>query len=530
MIEERKYQLEAQNAILSEWDNGNKKTLLVLPTGCGKTVVCSYVIKEWRRRYKRARILFMAHRGELLTQAAKTIKDVTGIDCALEKAESTCIGSDAPVVLASVQTLSQEHRLHQFSEDYFSAIIIDEAHHSLSETYQRVLSYFKVAKVLGVTATPDRGDLKDMSLYYDSCAYEYQLKDAIRDGFLVPVKAKVIPLELDISQVRVTTGDYSTGDIGRSLDSHLGKIADEVVKYCKDRKTVVFLPLIGTSKQFCKLLKNRGMKAAEVNGTSKDRDKVLTGFRKGKYNILCNSMLLTEGWDCPDVDCIIVLRPTQSRSLYQQMVGRGMRLHEGKKELLLLDFLWLTAQHPLCRPSCIISRNEDIASRIDEKMYNSEDGILIDEAEQEVERDIVAEREAALASGLEKMRKGTGRNGGVNPIQYAISVAAEELLNYQPVFQWELTPPTEKQLAFIAKAGIEAESVFNKGMAAKIIDIIIKRRNQGYSTPKQIRFLEQKGFMMVGAWSFEDASNMMDAIANNYWQIPAGIDPDTYMP
>lgn len=531
MITEREYQIEARKAVLNEWAAGNRRTLVVLPTGCGKTVVCACIMQQWMELHNnQTRILFMAHRGELLDQAANTIKDVTGYDCSLEKAGSTCIGNDAPVVLASVQTLSQDRRLAQFDKNYFSAIIVDEAHHSLSDSYQKVLKHFSSAVVLGVTATPDRGDLKDMGTYYDSCAYEYQIKDAIKQNYLVPVRAKVIPLELDISNVRCTTGDYSTGDVGNTLSSYLKTIANEVVKYCWTRKTVVFTPLISTSIEFCKLLKARGMKAAEINGKSADRAKILAGFRKGKYTILCNSMLLTEGWDCPEVDCIIVLRPTQSRSLYQQMVGRGMRLAPDKKELLLLDFLWLTAQLPLCRPSCLISRDDDIAARIDKKMREAKDGIYIDEAEEEAERDIVSERKTALASSLDKMRKGTGRNGGVNPIQYAISIESEELLSYQPIFEWETTPATEKQLDFISKCGIEAESVLNKGQASKILDVVLDRRRRGLSSPKQIRYLEQRGFIMVGKWSFQAAANMMNLISNNGWNVPSYIDPESYQP
>lgn len=530
MIEQRKYQIDAFNAIMNDWASGIRRTLLVLPTGCGKTVVATYVIDAWLKKNKDTKVLFLAHRGELLDQAAKTMHDVAGLECSLEKASSTSIGTENRVVLASVQTLYQERRHTQFPKDYFSAIIIDEAHHSTSDSYQIILKYFDSANVLGITATPDRGDLRNLGSFYENCAFEYQLKDAVKDKFLVPVRAKVIPLEIDISKVRVTKGDYSAGDIGNFLDEYLEKIADEVVKHCKDKKTVVFLPLIKTSKTFCKLLKKRGMKAAEINGQSDDREKVLAAFRKGKYNVLCNAMLLTEGWDCPDVECVIVLRPTRSRSLYQQMVGRGMRLAEGKTELLLLDFLWLTAQHGLCRPSCIISRDEDIAKRIDEKMCAAEDGVLIDEAEAEAERDIVSERESALAEELDKMRKGTSRTGGVNPIQYAVSVAAEELLSYSPVFAWEYEPPTQKQLDYISRSGIETETVFNRGHASVIINLLINRKKNGFASPKQIRFLESRGFMMVGTWSFAAANAMIDAIAQNYWQIPDGIDPDSYMP
>ena len=138
---------------------------------------------------------------------------------------------------------------------------------------------------------------------------------------------------------------------------------------------MVFLPLVKTSQKFCELLNVHGFRAAEVNGSCKDREKILKNFENGEYDVLCNSMLLTEGWDCPSVDCIIVLRPTKVRSLYQQMVGRGMRLSPNKKELLLLDFLWMTERHDLCRPSALISKDSKIAERIDKKVEENENGI-----------------------------------------------------------------------------------------------------------------------------------------------------------
>ena len=149
-------------------------------------------------------------------------------------------------------------------------------------------------------------------------------------------------MELDIGSVGISNGDFAVGEIGCALDPYLEQIAQEMANYCRGRKTVVFLPLIATSQKFCAMLNDEGLNAAEVNGNSDDRAEVLSDFENGKYDVLCNSMLLTEGWDCPAVDCIVVLRPTKVRSLYQQMVGRGMRLFPGKDHLLL-DFLWMTA-------------------------------------------------------------------------------------------------------------------------------------------------------------------------------------------
>jgi len=325
----RPYQEESVRSVLNEWENGRNKTLLVLPTGAGKTVCFSKIAEQCVNHGER--VMVLAHRWELLKQAQEKIEAVTGIKSAVEKAETSALGSDSPITVASMQTLVSDKRLNQYESDYFGAIIIDEAHHVMSDGYQKIMSHFPNAKVCGVTATADRGDKKDLGKYFDSLAYEYTLPQAIRDGYLCPIKALTIPLNIDISEVKVSQGDYQLGDLGHALDPYLEQIADEMAVTCKDRKTVVFLPLIETSKKFKDLLLERGMTAGEVNGMSDDREQILKDFDEGKYQVLCNSMLLTEGWDCPSVDCIVVLRPTKVRSLYCLDAETEVLTHSGWK-------------------------------------------------------------------------------------------------------------------------------------------------------------------------------------------------------
>lgn len=382
-MELRPYQQEAKDAIFHSWDEGIQKTLLVLPTGCGKTIVFAKVAEECVRQGDR--VLILAHRGELLEQAADKIGRSTGLGCATEKAEATCLGSWFRITVGSVQSLMRESRLNKFDEDYFNTIIIDEAHHCISDSYQRVLNHFHDAKVLGVTATPDRGDMKNLGSVFENLSYEYTLPKAIKEGYLSPIKAVTIPLQVDLTGVGVQSGDFKAGDLGTALDPYLEQIAEEMKKYCVDKKTVVFLPLVKTSQKFRDLLNAKGFRAAEVNGESKDRAEILEDFDKDKYNVLCNSMLLTEGWDCPSVDCIVVLRPTKVRSLYCQMVGRGTRLspETGKDHLLLLDFLWHTERHELCHPAHLICESEEVAQKMTENL-EKEAGCPMDieEAEQ----------------------------------------------------------------------------------------------------------------------------------------------------
>ena len=523
----RDYQEEARGAVQQEWQSGRKRTLLVLPTGCGKTIVFSKIIEDRVRLGER--VLVLAHRSELLEQASDKLMTATGLVTALEKAESTSIGSWFRVVVGSVQTLQREKRLSQFPPNYFDTIIIDEAHHAISDGYQRVLQHFDDSNVLGVTATPDRADKRNLGQYFDSLAYEYSLVQAIKSGFLSKITAVTIPLTLDLSSVSMQSGDFKASDLGTALDPYLEQIADEMVKQCADRKTVVFLPLVKTSQKFRDILNAKGFRAAEVNGESKDRAEVLKDFDKDKYNVLCNSMLLTEGWDCPSVDCVVVLRPTKVRALYSQMVGRGTRLFPGKENLLLLDFLWHTERHELCRPAHLIAGTEEVAKKMVENM-EEEAGALFDIEELEVKsaEDVVAQREEALAKQLEEMRK--RKRKLVDPLQFEMSIHAEDLVDYVPEFGWEQSPVSDKQKQALEKFGIFTDEIGNAGKAAKLLDRLAKRRDEGLTTPKQIRLLERYGFRNVGMWQFDQARSMIDRIAAGGWRCPAGISPREYQP
>lgn len=524
-MELRPYQGEAKDRVFEQWHDGALRTLLVLPTGCGKTIVFAKIAEECVRNGER--VLILAHRAELLEQAADKILKSTGLMCAVEKAEQSCIGSWFRIVVGSVQTLMRESRLNRFDRTFFDTIVIDEAHHCISDSYQNVLSYFSGAKVLGVTATPDRGDMKNLGQVFESLAYEYTLPQAIKEGYLSPIKALTVPLRMDLSGVGVQAGDYKVSDIGTALDPYLYQIADEMLNYCSDRKTVVFLPLVKTSRKFRDILNEKGFAAAEVNGESCDRAEILRDFANGKYNVLCNSMLLTEGWDCPEVDCIVVLRPTKVRGLYCQMVGRGTRTAPNKDHLLLLDFLWHTERHELCHPAHLICENEEVARKMVQNMEASAGASVdIEEAEEQAESDVVAQREEALAKQLNEMKKRKKRL--VDPLQFEMSIQAEDLSGYTPAFGWEMAPPSEKQVSALEKLGILPDAVDNAGKAAKLLDRLDKRRDAGLTTPKQIRFLENKGFQHVGTWQFDTAKHLIDRIAANGWRIPRGINPAEY--
>jgi len=517
----RPYQVEACEAINNEWKD-HDRTLLVLPTGCGKTICFATIAKE---RASVGRVLILAHREELLTQAADKLRATYEIPSVVEKAESTCIGAPEQVVVGSVQTLQGDKRLARFPSDYFKTIIIDEAHHALAAGYKKVLQHFDAAKVLGVTATPDRGDMKNLGEYFESLAYEYSLREAVKSGYLSPIRVQTMPLNIDMTGVKMSQGDYSLGEAGHALEPYLEDIAEEMRKVCLDKHTVVFLPLVNISQQFRDILNRKGFRAAEVNGESKDREVVLDKFARGEFNVLCNSMLLTEGWDCPIVDCVVILRPTKVRGLYCQMIGRGTRLYPGKDHLLVLDFLWMTGKHQLIHPADIICKSAENAKAVTEKLQEGLEEDLFS-----VEHDVEQERKDSLRKALEEAEKRRKEKKLIDPLEYELSINADDLVDFVPTFGWECEPASDKQVSYLEKLSIDATSM-SKGQAKKLIDRMSSRMDLGLSTPKQIKCLSKMGFKRVAEWTKDEAAKIIAELAAVGWKPwKCRIDVPSYLP
>lgn len=525
----REYQVESKQAVFDQWGAGVKSTLLILPTGCGKTIVFSSIIETLVNNWKR--VLVLAHRSELLDQARDKLYKMTGIKCSLEKAGSTCLNEYYPVTVGSVQTLQNKKRLEKIPSDYFDVVIIDEAHHAITPAYKRILAHFENAYVLGVTATPDRGDKKALSEVFETVAYEYSMVQAIHSSYLCPITAQTIPLSIDLSKAKVSMGDITLQSAGSAIEPYLEQIADEMINRCRNRKTVVFLPLVALSKRFRDILNKKGFRACEVNGESEDRETILKDFESGKYNVICNAMLLTEGWDCPSVDCVIVLRPTKIRSLYCQMIGRGTRLSPNKKNLLVLDFLWLSQKLDLCRPINLVSDKKEVTERAVKDTEGGEEVDLLqlaDDVEKELKADAEQQRAEKLAEEIEKVKTRKGRT--FDPLQFALSIDDDVLAEYTPVSGWELEEPTEKQIRALANYGFDASQITTKGFACKLLDKLETRNRLGLSTAKQINILKKYGFMNVGEWTKEQATKVISRIASCGWRLPIGLDPKTYKP
>ena len=490
-MELRPYQNEAISEINEKWSEWDKE-LLVLPTGCGKTVVFNTIAHQ-----RPGRVLILAHREELIEQARDKYFGMFGEVAGKIKGQVEDIRR---VTVGSIQTLMRRDYSGQFQ-----TIIIDEAHHVISDSYMRVLNQFQDAKVLGVTATPDRGDKKSLAKYFDGIAYEYKLKQAIEEGYLCSIVARTVPLEIDMNQVKISIGDFQVDSVAETLEPYLPKIADAIREYAADRKTVVFCPLISIAQELASMIPG----AREVNGSSPDRKETLDWFDKAAPGaVLCNAMLLTEGWDCPSCDCVVVLRPTKIRALYSQMIGRGTRLFPGKDNLLILDFLWLCQRHNLCKPACLASDNEEDIQRVTSKTTEEQLELFgaVSDAE-EARRNALAEALARQAKKKSKM---------INPLDLFDLLDDIGLADYQPVFKWEEKPATEKQVNYLKSFGVDADGI-TKGHASMLIGKLSGRRKQNLATLRQIRTLKRFGYDPVD-WSFERASGEIGRLAARGWK------------
>lgn len=531
----RPYQEKAVAKVEAEFASGVRSTLIVLATGCGKTIIFSNLAAREVRRG--GRVLILAHRGELLEQAIDKLHKATGIRAGLEKAEITSeTDIDTPpytVVVGSVQSMKSPRRLKRFNSNEFSLIIIDECHHALTGTYRAVIDHFSEARLLGVTATPDRGDLRSLSEVFQTISFEYSIVEAIRDGYLSPIHAQTVPLRIDLTGVAKQAGDYQAAGLGAALIPYLHQICREIHDRCADRKTIVFTPLISISREMIAIFKEEGVsEVREVNGESYNRAEILEWFANAPRGcVLLNSMLLTEGYDEPSVDCIVVLRATKVRALFVQMVGRGTRLCDGKKNLLLLDFLWLTASHDLCRPACLISENADICETITKRQEKTAANGEIVEITPELVEDAESEFTKKCKDTLAKRLKEQSHKKGklFDALQYAELTGTTDLKNLPTQLQ-ENDRPTLAQLDQLENFGLACPG--SASAAEKLLTAYQQRVDKNLSTAGQIKTLQSRGFVNVKDWSKDAANKVIRCIAAAGWKrIPSWIgNPSTYIP
>lgn len=460
-----------------------RKLLAVLPTGAGKTIVFSFLAE---RRMKRGeRTLILAHREELIDQAIAKLHSATGIIAQKEKAEHRA-SLNASVVVASVQTMIR--RLEKWPSDHFGLVVCDEAHHSISDSWQTVLNHFD-ADVLGVTATPDRGDKRELGSFYEKIAFEISLIDLIKQGYLSPISFRSIPLRIDLNNVGMKAGDFDETELGAAIEPYFSQIVAHIKESAPGRKSLVFLPLIATSEKFVVECNKQGMRAIHVDGYCSDRRARLHRFSEGEFDLMSNAMLLTEGYDEPTIDCIVPLRPTRSRPLYCQQVGRGTRICPLKENLLVLDFLWMHSKHSLCRPAHLVAGSEDEAEIITEI---SEAGGGDRELDLMVaSTDAQAAREEALRKKLKAQEDKKAKY--ISAEDFAMRHGSFETAEYQSVMSWEKNPISKNQKQYLKEAGINLDTVQGAGHATKLLTMYFANKPLQLASPRQRGIMKKAG-------------------------------------
>lgn len=341
MVQLRDYQERAIEGVRDSFRLGHKRTLLVSPTGSGKTLMFSYISAGMARNNKR--IVIIAHRRELLKQISKALKNV-GVRHAV-LASGTLGLPRANVVVASVFTLAR--RLAKFPEP--DLIIGDEAHHFTPDsTWGKVVKAFPNARVLGVTATPERLDGKGLGLLFDDMVMGPTVAELTEQGFLSPAEVYA-PSKPDLSRARTRMGDYATKDLEDTMDkpSITGSAVAHYTKLAAGRRAVAFCVSVKHAKDVAEDFRRAGYHAHHVDGgmDEKERDSVLEKFERGEIQILTSCDLISEGFDLPAIEVAILLRPTKSLSMYLQQVGRAIRPSPGKEKTIILDHCGNTATH-----------------------------------------------------------------------------------------------------------------------------------------------------------------------------------------
>ncbi len=358
----RDYQKQCVEAIITKARAGVFRQVIVLATGTGKTVIFSQLPALVKAKGKKT--LILAHREELLEQAKLKLLAISpnlkvGIEQGANKIEE-----DVDVVIASVATIGRagSKRIEKFNPDEFGLIIVDEVHHATASTYINVFRYFGVYKqefpntkgkvLLGVTATPNRSDHVGLDQIFDEITFNYSLIQGIQNGHLSNISAYTVHTDTDISSVSTSMGDFSDKELSEVINNDRRNkcIVDSYTDIAPHSKALVFTASVEHAKELSDYFTSAGYKSNYVLGEteSQKRSDILKAFKDGELEVLTNVGVLTEGYDEPGIETILMTRPTKSSVLYSQMIGRGTRLHPGKNSLKLIDFVDNTGKHSIC--------------------------------------------------------------------------------------------------------------------------------------------------------------------------------------
>ena len=543
----RQYQQEASDAVVRELED-NVSTLVVLPTGTGKTVLFADVV----RRFQPRRCLVFAHREELVFQAKDKIEKFAGVHCEVEMGQFKSdgwFGARPPCVVSSVQTLASGGdgggRMTKFDPSEFGLVVVDEAHHATSGTYRKVMEYFKEGgcKILGVTATPDRADEEALGQVFDTVAYDYEIVQAIDDGWLVPVVQKMVNVSsLDLSACRTTAGDLNGADLAKVMEDEetLHGVAIASVETCGERRAIVFAATVKQAERLAEIFNRyKAGSATWICGeTNKDdRRKLLKDFAGGSYQFMVNVGVLTEGFDDSGVEVIVMARPTKSRALYAQMAGRGtrpadsiaaalsdMRTTEERRAAIansrkpfceILDFAGNSGRHKLVNAVDILGGkvSDEAVEMARKKIRESNGPVNVQEVLKEMEetKREMDERKAREAAMRDKIRaKASFSTVDVDPF---------DVFHIQPVKArgWDHAKTlSDKQRDILLRQGIDPDGM-PYGQARQLLNEVFRRWNLKLSSFKQARILRKNG--VTAPMRHEEASRMIDAIAQrNGWR------------
>lgn len=504
-IEYRPYQVEAKEAAFSAFADGKKSALVVMPTGTGKTCLAGMCAEETSKAGLKT--LFIAHREVLIEQAYKTFT-AFGFNAAIEMGQNdarnhAAVLGSPEVVVGSIQTL-QDDRLMRWNPEEFGLIIVDECHRALADSYTKTLNWFQGYNLLGITATPSRGDERNLGSRFETKAYEYRLRQAIGDGFLVPIETRECCVSVSLKGIKTVGGDFSLGELGERIGPHIEQLARAFIEKAGDRPSVCFLPDVGSAMFFADTLSALGVSARYVAGSGGsfgmpklERKANLEAFRNREFQVVCCCELLIEGWDAPFIEAVGIVRPTQQQYRYTQMVGRGTRPSPdtGKENCLVIDFDWQTDKgaKDICSTVDLFddgSINEDVfamAKGLSKLSAGKESNPLelIEEAEK-----IIRTRERFLV-------RLTGKSEKFKTVIYD-PVGVSKILNVKlnPKFDLDsrgTNPASKAQLGYLRSLGMTAPDSLSKWGASKMIDKILKRKDQGLASVSQVRSLLSSG-------------------------------------
>lgn len=514
----RPYQRDAITALRTGWAAGPNRLAVVLPTGAGKTVVFSNLVHQLRPELGGQRALVIAHREELIEQAAAKLRAVDPtLRVGIVKAERD-EHQDVDVIVASVQTLAVEKRRQAIRD--IGLVIVDECHHAAARTYMEVLDHFGAWRgipVAGFTATMTRTD-GGLAEVWEEVVYTLDILDMITDGHLCDVRGKRITVDtLDLDNVRTRNGDLVEGQLGQALEDSgaLEAIAKAYVDHAADRPGVVFTPTVATAQHAAKALAGVGISAAAVWGDMgrDERRDTLARYAAGDVQVLTNCMVLTEGFDAPHTSCIVVARPTKSPGLYVQMVGRGLRPAPGKSDALLLDVMGAATRHKLASMVDLTSRELAPAEEGKSLREVAEETTAAEQRKTLVARVEAEEFNVFGASGIRWLRTPDGtwfiritsamvlflvrvpdtrlyrmrrwtEEGGVHPPKDDTARPLADALAWLEVqartlapgafvhrqARWRSGPPSPKQLGLCRRLGLKVPAGSSAGDVADLID------------------------------------------------------------